>query len=64
MTITQTTSRFGDPLWVVQWGRGLTETIICRTEAEAVAVAAAPLAQRHAIKGSVEPLVSFRTNYQ
>ena len=58
-TVTKTFSpRLGTDTWVVTWGKGLTETAICLTEAEAVALANQPNPGiRH---GSVEPLVSFR----
>ena len=55
-TITAKTSRSGDPIWIVQWGAGLTETVICLTRAEADEVAST----RRPANGSVEPLVSFR----
>ena len=57
MTITKTMSRFGETIWIVSWGPGMTQTVICRTKAEADEVA---LTRRPA-SGSVEPLVSFRS---
>ena len=57
-TITQATNRFGQPYWAVRWGPGMTQTHICLTAAEAVAVANQP--NPGIRQGSVEPLVSFR----
>ena len=55
-TVTSTTSRFGDPIWVVQWGPGLPQTVICLTKAEADEVAET----HRPAGGAVEPLVGFR----
>ena len=53
-TVTKTFSpRLGMDTWVGTWGKGLTETAICLTEAEAVALA-------NGGRKEVEPLVSFR----
>lgn len=57
MTILTTTSRTGDPIWVVKWGPGLTQTVICLTKAEADEVAST----RRPVRGSIEPLVGFRS---
>ena len=54
-TITEAFSpRLGVRYWAVVWGLGLTQTAICLSEAEAVALANGGRRQ------SVEPLVSFR----
>jgi hypothetical protein len=58
-TITKRTNRilFEDvTYWAVTWGPGITQTIICGTEAEAVEVART---HRPAVK-TVVPLVSMR----
>jgi hypothetical protein len=55
-TVTAITNRFGEPMWAVKWGPGLTQTAICRTTAEATAVKRS----RRAAGGSVEPLVGLR----
>tara|TARA_Y100000310_G_scaffold336182_1_gene420060 strand:+ start:1020 stop:1271 length:252 start_codon:yes stop_codon:yes gene_type:complete len=57
-TIKRATSRLGDPLWVVVWGPGLTQTAICLSEAEAVEVSKAGWSAK---RGGA-PLVSFREN--
>ena len=57
MTITKTMSRFGEAIWIVSWGPGMTQTGICRTKAEADEVAST----RRPARGSVEPLVGFRS---
>ena len=56
-TVTSTTSRFGDPIWVVQWGKGLTEMVICLTKAEADEVA---VTRQRPSTGLIQPLVQFR----
>ena len=55
-TVTSTTSRFGDTIWAVTWGPGLTQTVICLTKAEADEVAET----HRPAGGSIEPLVGFR----
>ena len=58
-TVTKTFSpRLGTDYWVVTWGKGLTQTRICLTEAEAVAVANQP--NPGIRQGSVEPQDSLR----
>ena len=47
-------ARLGSDFWAVTWGKGMTETAICMTQAEAVS-----LAFEGRRKG-VESLVSFR----
>ena len=64
-TVTKTFSpRLEMDHWVVTWGKGLTETAICLTEAEAVTLAARLETDYWWVvtpgQGSVEPLVSFR----
>jgi len=55
-TITKEFSaRMGINFWVVTWGKGITETATCLTEAGAIA-----LANGDRREGSVMPLVSFR----
>ena len=38
VTTTATTSRTGTPVWIVSWGPGLTQTVVCLSEAEATKV--------------------------
>jgi len=55
-TITEATSRSGEPYWAVRWGKGATQLVICLSRAEAEKVAA----QGHQGLDPVEPLVAFR----
>jgi len=57
-TVTPKTSRSGSPIWVVQWGPGLTQMAICLTLAEVDEVT---VTHRPA-RGSVEPLVGLRAS--
>jgi hypothetical protein len=55
-TITATTTRSGQPAWVVTWGKGLTQTAIALSYLHAVA-----LALTRGERGyGPEPLVEFR----
>ena len=52
-TITEGTNRFGERVWLVVWGKGLTQTAVALTYSEAVAL----------LQGKrklVEPLVVFK----
>ena len=46
-------ARTGESYWVVTWGKGMTQTAICLTEAEAINLT-------KGVRRTVTPLVSFR----
>ena len=54
----QISARTGETYWVVTWGKGMTQTFICLTEAEAIEYVKYGV-RRNAAR--VTPLVSFRT---
>ena len=52
-TITEGTNRFGERVWLVVWGKGLTQTAVALTYSEAVALLQGK-------RKTVEPLVAFK----
>jgi len=48
VTVTQFTDRFGNECWEVKWGPGVTQMVICMTEAD----------RDHAVKNRTQVLLS------
>ena len=58
VTTTATTSRTGTPVWIVSWGPGLPQTVVCLSEAEATK-AGREKANFFSVTKRVEPLAKI-----